>query len=332
MSMQTQFTKLIQDIEPSATTKSNASNAQRTLRSYLADHDDFGTVHVETYLSGSYARDTSIRPRVKDGVERKPDIDIIVVVDYTRDDDPEDVLDLLRRTLGDKYELEERINDRSVGVVTATVKMDVVPIIEDGVTRDLYVADRSLGDWVLTNPPGHKQWATEVNKQSNGRFKPLVKLFKWWRREHPTADGTNRPKGFVIERLVADCMDNYETQYAELFARTLETIRDKYSVHYAAGIVPSIPDPSVPNNDVMARLTFDEFAAFYEKVREHAELAREAIEESDPDTAFEKWREILPRLPARERSASSLLSSLAGGSSLAFPDRPVMPKKPEGFA
>jgi hypothetical protein len=32
------------------------------------------------------------------------------------------------------------------------------------------------------------------------RFKPVVKLFKWWRRENKTG---KRPKGFVLEVLVA---------------------------------------------------------------------------------------------------------------------------------
>ena len=58
-----------------------------------------------------------------------------------------------------------------------------------------------------------------MNNISSGMFKPLVKLMKWLRRVNPTI--AKKPKGIVIECIVAGCMDKSETQYGELFVKNL---------------------------------------------------------------------------------------------------------------
>ncbi len=332
MGLQTQFKNLLRDIEPSATTKSSAGSAHTALRAYLASHEDYRDLHLGTFLAGSYVRDTAIRPRTVDGKTSRPDVDIIVVTNYTKASEPKEVLKLLREVLGEKYDLEDRVNDRSVGVRTASVDMDVVPIIApDGMNGPLFIADRRLETWLPTNPPGHTEWATATNSAAGGRFKPLVKLVKWWWRHSARS---KRPKGFVIETVVAECMDPKDGQYATLFVGTLEAIVNRYQIHVLAKTVPQIPDPSVPGNIVTKRLSFDDFELFYEEAQTHAELGRQALEESDSDKALEMWREILPRFPASGKMASSasLLTTAAVSTSLVFPDRPVVPKKPGGFA
>jgi hypothetical protein len=60
MSTNSVFQDFLRDIEPSRTTKARASSAHTALRDFLSDHEDFGEVHVKTFLSGSYKRDTAI--------------------------------------------------------------------------------------------------------------------------------------------------------------------------------------------------------------------------------------------------------------------------------
>lgn len=332
MGSQAQFDKLLQDIEPSPTSKSVASSAHRTLRKYLAEHEDFCNVHLDTFLAGSYRRNTAIRPRIVNGESCKPDIDIIVETNYTLDADPKDVLKLLREVLGQEYELDDHINDRSVGVKTAAVDMDVVPIIApEGTDGPLYLPDRRLEKWLRTNPPGHTEWATQVNDDTDGRFKPMVKLIKWWRRHHARS---KRPKGFMIETIVAECMDRDNDQYPTLFVGTLEKIVSKYSINYLVGSVPQIADPSVPGNIVTKRLSVEDFKLFYEEAKKHAELGRKALNEKDREKADEMWKEILPRMPSYGKAATSesLLTTAAAAPALVFPDRPITPQKPGGFA
>ncbi len=176
MAIQSQFRKFLEDIEPSNTTKDRAKRAHTRLRDFLRRHETFKQYHEDTFLSGSYRRDTAIRPQIKNGDKDRPDVDIIVITKHTLDEKPSDVVDLLCKTLREEYDVLRK-QARSVGVFTSTADMDVVPIIAPyGMNGTLYIPDRNLEDWLLTNPPAHTKWATDVNASSGGRFKPLVKL------------------------------------------------------------------------------------------------------------------------------------------------------------
>jgi len=332
MGIQTQFTNFLHDIEPSPTTKSNASTAHTKIRKFLREHETFKNYHVDTFLSGSYKRDTAIRPKVKDGEESRPDVDIIVVTNHALYDHPGAVLDLLFNALKEEYSSIRR-QARSIGINTSRADMDIVPIIApQGMEGTLYIPDRKLEKWLETNPPHHTSWTTEVNQKSGGRFKPLVKLFKWWRRENPTV--SKKPKGFVIECIVADCFNPKETQYADLFLGTLEGIVNSYKWNIILKTVPFINDPGVPGNSVTDGMSFAAFEGFYNKARAHAELGRRAQAEKDKDKALVMWRTIFgPRFPASgENNSNSLLSDAISPGALSFPDKLVIPRKPGGFA
>lgn len=326
---QARFNEFLQDIEPSATTKSNAASAHTELRDFLKNDEDFKDYHVDTFLSGSYKRDTAIRPRTKNGQTERPDVDIIVVTNHSSSDDPKAVVDLLYKTLKKKYSNIRR-QARSVGIEYYKADMDVVPIIPYGTMY--LIPDRKQERWIPTNPPGHTTWTTETNNAAGGRFKPLVKLMKWWRRHNSTI--AKKPKGFVIECITTECMDYGETYYGELFVKTLEKIVEKYAVNVLLGTVPTIPDPGVPGNSVTDGISPDAFIGFYNKANAHAELGRKALNETDPEKATELWRQIFgERFPKTEVAKSeSLLAAALTPSTLSFPDRPVTPNKPGGFA
>jgi hypothetical protein len=333
MTPNARFTEFLQDIEPSQTTKTQASQAHVKMRDFLAGHGVYGDIHVKTYLSGSYRRDTSIRPKREGAVLQRPDVDIIVVINHTLDDSPADAVDALYDAISDGYD-DIRKQTRSVGVTTSTVDMDVVPIIEpDGEGNGLYIPDRELLKWLPTNPPGHTTWTTEINAKAGGRFKPLVKLMKWWRRQNPTTG--RHPKGFVIECIVEACMDCDETHFGELFTKTLANIVSKYGVYVALGIVPTIADPAVSGNSVTSAISPEDFKSFFELVKEHAELARTAMGLEDQGEATALWRQIFgSRFPAppSEKALGLLSAAITPTPGLQFPDRPVKPRKPAGFA
>lgn len=332
MATQKQFDDFLSDIEPSSTTVNACSSAHNTLREALRNDKNLSKVHVETFLSGSYKRYTAIRPQLIDGVLQRPDVDIIVVTNHTEDDKPKAVLDLLHQALVDAGYKNLKVNRRSIAVTLAGVDMDVVPVIEDG---DAYlIPDVELEKWLTTNPPAHTQWTVDVNRDAGGRFKPLVKLVKWWRRCH--LSHLRRPKGFILECLVAKHMKYRDAAYETLFVELLEAIRDAYSLHILLKRVPFLEDPGVPGNNVFSNVNFEEFETFYEKLKEHAALAREAKNQEDDDEQLKLWRTIFgQRFPASAspRSLASTLLRPALGAGLAFPAAPVYPaNKPAGFA
>jgi len=121
--------------------------------------------YVSSFLSGSYARDTSIRPRTSSNGQERPDVDIIVVTNFTSDDHPDAVLKEVCRALedgGDGYEVE-RINKRSVRVENWQADMDIVPVIETW--NGYQIADRDSGTWKFTNPPVHTSWSSDQNER-----------------------------------------------------------------------------------------------------------------------------------------------------------------------
>ena len=326
---QARFKEFLTDIEPSPTTISNASSAHQELRDFLKSDEDFKNYHQKDFLSGSYFRDTAIRPREKNGQTERPDVDIIVVTNHSISDDPKDVVDLLFKTLGKKYPNIRR-QARSVGIESNKANMDVVPVIPCGTMY--LIPDRKQEEWLLTNPPGHTNWTTQMNTLAGERFKPLVKLMKWWRRENPTR--AKKPKGFVIECVTAECMNYLETYYGELFVQILENIVTKYELDALLNTVPNIPDPAGTGNYVTDGITPAAFADFFNKAKAHAELGRKALNETDVEKATKLWKKIFgDRFPKTESSRSeSLLERPVRPSSLTFPNRSVTPNKPKGFA
>jgi hypothetical protein len=148
---QDQFEKFLSDIEPSNTTKKNAQKAHKGVRDFLWGHEEFKEVLDEVFLSGSYRRNTAVRPRVKAGVTDRPDVDVIVVMDYGLDADPEEVLDFLCKVLREKF-ADVRKQGRSAGIRSGAADMDVVPIIAPyGMESTLYIPDRKLEQWRETN-------------------------------------------------------------------------------------------------------------------------------------------------------------------------------------
>ncbi|AII57428.1 hypothetical protein X792_01225 [Dehalococcoides mccartyi CG1] len=326
---QARFLELLQDIEPSATTNKNASEAHTELRDFLKADPEFSKYHSSDFLSGSYKRDTAIRPRKKGDQVDRPDVDIIVITNHTTDADPKEVVNLLFRTLKKKYPNIRRQN-RSVGIEYYKADMDVVPAIPNG--SRLLIPDRDSNTWVTTDPEKHTSWTADINQRTEGRFKPLVKLIKWYRRQHPT--NSKKPKGLTLECMVAECMDYQETDYGELFVKTLENMVRRYDAIVSIGFVPTIQDPAIPGNSVTDDIKYEDFREFFHKIKDHAKVGRDALNCTDCDEATGLFREVLgDRFPkTTSNRAKSTLAEPVVATSATFPNRPIRPNKPTGFA
>lgn len=323
----TRFKELLADIEPSATTKSNSSDAHTNVRKHLRGHKSFKDRWVSDFLAGSYSRDTAIRPKKTDDGYERPDVDIIVETNFDTADAPDAVLNELSKALEDEFDVE-RVNMRSVSIVTAKAEMDVVPVVANG---DIYqLPDRDLGSWKQTNPPGHNNWSKDRNEVFDGRFKPLVKLFKWWRRENKTG---KRPKGFVLEVLVARHAPDDELHYGEAFAQMLESIADTYGDEK-----PYIDDPGLPGNDILSKVSNSDWKNFVQRVRTHAGHARRAQDTDDMEEATRLWRKLLGDRfketvkASAENTTTYAAAPAAAATGYTFPDEPAAPNKPRGFA
>ena len=293
MSISDDFAKFLSDIEPSSSTVSEISSAQKSLRKYLSSHEEYSDCYQSSYLSGSYAKHTAIRPAKDDG---NRDVDIVVETNHSTGDSPADVLEELRSALADasKYSTA-RAQTHSVGIQLSKLDIDVVPLAKEG--ESWYIVDVETGEWGRTNPKGHKEWSTEVNGEHDGKYKPVVKILKWWRREH-CPEGSRWPKGITLEKMVADNFPEETGPYGDLVASVFRSMHDRYSDDLASGVVPFVDDPALPGNDLAAGYSIEDFREF------DGELVSAIALLDESGSTNEVWRKILGgRFPAGSSKA-----------------------------
>lgn len=206
-SCETRLRELLPDAEPSATRKRFAQSAHKQVRTKLATKR-FQDRISDTFLIGSYARNTAIYPL--------DDVDVVVVIDPGRwpaehrtllgfgQLDPEKVLLSFQRVLQERFKDRRRVQlqRRSVGLIGSErqVDVDVVPalrVAQGG--AELLIPDRDRETWIGTAPSAHASALSAANAASGGQLVPLIKLVKYWNQGLPE-DAVL--KSFAIETLV----------------------------------------------------------------------------------------------------------------------------------
>ncbi|MBW7876637.1 MAG: nucleotidyltransferase [Candidatus Cloacimonetes bacterium] len=186
----------------------------------------------------------------------------------------------------------------------------------------LRIPDRNSGNWENTHPLEQIRWTRDKNCNTNGHFVNVVKALKWWRLENYSEP--KHPKGFPLERLIGECCPDEICSVAQGIVETLEKIRDKYQVTVLSNSKPRLSDYGVPEHDVFKRISADDFAKFYEQVKEGAALARKAYDYNSKSESGKLWRELLGDkfpLPPEEKKSQN---NSSGG--FTQPTGPAVPR------
>lgn len=286
MELTSYFERYLSNIEPTSDQRSGASTGHTTLRERLAKHEDYASAFADSFLSGSYGRNTAIRPI--------NDVDVIVVTWHDQDSTtPARALGRLESALEDYYTRVRRQN-RSVRVSLSYVTMDVVPACTTGggVEGKLQVPDRAASGWVNSHPRKHVAQASALNTRCDGRYVKLVKALKGW-RDHRMASAV-KPKSFLLECL-AYCYasDHSFSSVARGIVGFHDHIISKYSAHernYTHS--PVVRDPAGTGIDVAKRWTYSDFCEFMKEVRASSAIAEAALESDDKAESVAKWRRL----------------------------------------
>jgi hypothetical protein len=289
MKLNANFDEFLAAIEPTASTRETAISAHSTLRDRLANDADFAKLHVETFLSGSYKRSTAIQP-IKD-------TDIVVIINEDSTRLPLKVLGELKQVLDKYYPAKSASQRRSIRIDLTKISLDVIPALApNGADNPLLIPDRELKRWIATNPKGHTAWTSRLNaattnsETDRGRFVPLVKMLKWWKKvQLPEA---KRPKGFTLECIAGQHHDPTARDWADVFIASLERINSAYGIYKVLPFVPGIPDPGLRGQNIPTGLTVSEFQAFLKKVNESLAVAKQARDSTDPQASAALWRKI----------------------------------------
>lgn len=316
MSLQTAFQTFLSDIEPSKTTVDQISSAHKALRIYLNSHDSYSKRYVRTYLSGSYAKHTSIRP-AKD--LNNIDVDVVVETNYATDSNSADVINELFDALADSSKYSSaHPQAHSVGISLSNLDIDVVPLAIDNENR--FVGCMDDGKWVETNPKGHIEWSTSVNERRGGKFKPVVKIMKWWRREN-CPDDERWPKGITLEKIVADHFPDELPLYEDIVIQLMGNIADSFDPILADEVRPKVTDPSLETNDLAEGYLMDDFESFVQAIHRALDLI------SEEGSSNSAWRKILGnRFPINAENKLTLPSAyLPISDVLSVPHRETPP-------
>ena len=94
------------------------------------------------------------------------------------------------------------------------------------------------------------------------------------------------PKSYPLEHFIGDCCPDGIESVAEGTTLTLEKIVIDYPTK------PFLPDRGVSEHDVFARLSDEDYQAFYNSVCEAATVARKAFEADNIQDSAKLWREL----------------------------------------
>lgn len=305
MCKQIHFKEFLSNIEPSSSTIEEVSRIQNTLRDFLKKNYEN---YIDSFLSGSYAKKTCIRPTTK--YPSKRDVDIVVITNFNKTDSPNDVLCQLFKIFKKTRKYSDVVlQDHSIGITMNKLKIDVVPVLVDQKDDELfYIADSNSDEWYKTDPKGHIKWSTEFNSSNKGLYKPLVKIFKWW-RQGKCPKTMKFPKGITLEKIIADNIDiiadnidRSSRTIEDVLVNTMLNIVESYKDFIDRHELPVIRDPSqkVKSNNLLYGYEFNDFSRFIEAIEKDLSVLYNDMDDFDEHGfSNESWQTILgPEFPS----------------------------------
>jgi hypothetical protein len=221
------------------------------------------------------------------------DVDVMVVLHYGNNeawDTPDGTikaLDRFRAILDEAYPGTQKRRDRNcITMGFSEFRLDMVPAFK---TNSGYynIPDSVRKEWVATDPFTFADKITEVNKNMDGTFVPLIKMVKAW----------NRNVGWPIRSFHLECLlyNRYRT-YTEGYTYS-SMLKFLFAAlpGYLAGTCydPVTQDRLDGYLDNEAQKTRREIAI--EKAQAAAEASQEAFNDQDryPSLAIGEWKSLV---------------------------------------
>lgn len=174
------FLELKENLEITGLQSSTVSTRQTNVREVVEAELEV----LDSFLTGSYARDTMIAPL------SEADIDVFVVLksDYYHQFNGQNggqagLLDLVKKTLRKTYTRTPDIgrNGQAVTIRFDDFLIDVVPSFNR--QGGGYLIPNSITQsWISTDPKKHVEISTKANAAHNGDLVPLIKMIKAWNK------------------------------------------------------------------------------------------------------------------------------------------------------
>ena len=313
MELPSAFAEFIKEIPPTDSMRNVMISGHTTLRNRLLDDETLKPIIVATFLQGSYARKTDLRPKA----DKRSDVDVVVVTNIDEKDyTPLRAQNLFKPFLDKHYNGKWKRQGRSLGIELSTVDLDLVITSSpahanakamEGVfgggddpdyrPQPLRIPNRDSKAWEDTDPLAQLQWTRAKNKRSNANFTQIVRALKWWRLESGLKDACNSLKSYPLERVIAEYCPDSANYLCDYIIATLDGVPPAR---------PTLRDHSVEVDvDVLARVTDDDWNEFHSRCRIALEVARSAKASPKDADSHKLWRQLFgTKFPAAPSSAS----------------------------
>ncbi|GAA4444551.1 SMODS domain-containing nucleotidyltransferase [Novipirellula rosea] len=156
--------------------------------------------------------------------------------------------------------------------------------------QPLRIPDRDANSWDDTHPLEQIRWTWEKSKLTNGHFVNVAKAIKRWRQiMQPTP---KYPRSYPLEHMIGDCCPNGIHYVAVGVTEAFEEMERRYRPYVTAGNKPQIWDRGVVGHDVLERISFEDFSAFLNLVKDAADLSRKSLDADTVNESANLWRDL----------------------------------------
>lgn len=222
-------------------------------------------------------------------------IDDEVKLDLVPTSEPEEqALKFMRSNVLGDWNFPEPEKDHKTGLILSSNQVILKRASQEAawdVGEPLWIPNKQALNWDRTHPLFQIKWSATKNQRCDGHYVNVVKALKWWKRFQ--AADPKYPKGYPLEHIISISCPDKLNSVAQGIVLTLEDIRDRYEMNAIARQTPKLPDRALPENDVLARIKGQDFAAFHANITAAASKAREAYDEDDRSRSAQLWRELL---------------------------------------
>lgn len=206
---------LIDNISVTDKQEENISSSVNNIVSTLVEDD---TLHLkETFLNGSYERDTIIRPL--------DDIDIFAILndddwkdEYGNLPNPQSVLSKIKNFLDKQHDYSGKVKqDRPcVTVELSNKSFDILPAFEFG-NIGYQIPNYDLLSWILSYPKELTDSLNEAHRNYSYKIKDIIKAIKYWNRLNNKIIPSFHIEEIAIKIFNFDTFTNYEKSLRKWF-------------------------------------------------------------------------------------------------------------------
>jgi hypothetical protein len=280
------FTRLRRNLELTGLQEKTVAARQSSVRASVGRQ----LTVIDSFLTGSYRRQTLIRPL------SQADVDVVMVLDREyRKRGPRAVLDLVKTALLAEYTKGTKIsrNGQAVTITFSDFIVDVVPAFARPWWSTLdeeswEICDSGSDRWIATNPKRHVSISSKANALHDGELVPRIKQLKAWNR---TAGSPLR--SFHLEVLAWSIFGRSALWYQP---RSSDWDSARYFFKKARGkLRESLSDPAGTGKDVGDYLhgtALDEAVSKAESAFERCKRADEAEKNGDLATMHEAYARV----------------------------------------